>query len=247
MSPIKRAFPPVVWMATFLLLLAVFLPGLWLLWEEAVPAASLPDFSLLLRADSLSSLMPGLETAIYATLLCLALGYPAGCLLALWRRRTAFVSWLMPVFFLGGAALLYGQRMATLLPQGFVSSLLSFINGYIAPYVAIAMVLFPLMVLCTCSFAKALDPALVKAARSLGASRFRAFLTLTFPRTLKGVPAGFILVLLPALGLSIVSGQEPGTTFGFATPVSAALLLLTSIVIAICLLIFKKARSVSPC
>ncbi len=247
MRPVKRAFPRAVWLVAFLLPVAASLPGFWLLWEKALPSASLPDFSPLLHADRFNRLIPGLETALYATLLCLALGYPAGCLLALWRRRTAFVACLMPFSLLGGAALLYGQRLNPHFAQGFLTQLLARIHGYAAPFEAIALILFPLTVLCTCSFAKAVDPALARAARCLGASRLRALVTLTFPRTLKGVPAAFILVFLPALALSLASGQAPGTAFGFAAPSGAVLLLLTLAAIIICLLILRKSRSVSPC
>ncbi len=247
MRTMKRAFPLPVWLAAILILLAVNLAGLWFMKEGAVPAVSLADFSLLLYAGGYNNLVPGLETAFYATLLTLALGYPAGCILALWRHRAAFVSCLMPVFFLAGFALLYGGRLISLLPQGFATSFLTAINGYAAPCEAIAVLLLPLMILCTCSFAKALDPALAKAARCLGASRLRAFLTLAFPRTLKGAFAGFITVFLPALGLALASDQAPGTAMEFAIPFIAVLLLLTAIVITICLLILKKARSVSPC
>jgi ABC-type glycerol-3-phosphate transport system permease component len=103
------------------------------------------------------------------------------------------------------------------------------------------------MVLCVCSFAMALDPALARAARCLGASRLRAFLTLTFPRTLKGVIAGFVTVFLSALGLALLFDQAPDKAAEFAVSLACVLLLLTAVSIAICLPILKKARSISPC
>lgn len=247
MRTMKRAFPLQVWLAAFSLIIAAYLAGLWLLTEEAAPASSFPDFSLLLHKDSISRLLPALESALHATLLTLALGCPVGCILALWRRRTVLISCLMPVLFIAGIALLYGGRLIPLLPQGFVSSLLTAVNGYAAPIQAIAVILLPLMILCTCSFAKSVDPALARAARCLGASRLRSFLTLTFPRTLKGIPAGFVMVFLPALGLTLASDQGPGSAFDFAVPISSVLLIFTAIVITVCQLILKKARSLSPC
>jgi ABC-type spermidine/putrescine transport system permease subunit I len=247
MSTTKRAFPLPVWLAALLMLLAAYLAGLWLLAKEAVPSVSLTDFTVLFRAGSYNGLLPELITALRATLFCLALGYPAGCILALWHHRAAFVSCLIPVLFLAGIALLYGGRLIPLMPQGFAAAFLAGLSGYAAPGEAIAVLLLPLMMLCTCSFAKALDPALASAARCLGASRLRAFLTLTFPRTLKGVPAGFVTVFLPALGLALLFDQVPGTAHEFAVPFAYALLLLTAAAVTICLLILKKARSVSPC
>lgn len=247
MSPVKRAFPLSVWLAVFALLLAAYLTGLWLLTEEAAPAVSLTGFSQLHHAGGLYSLLPGLNTALYATLLSLALGYPAGCILVLWKRRTIFISFLTPVFFLAGITLLYGGRLLPLIPAGFVSSVLSAANGYAASCQSIAIFLIPLTMLCACSFTKAFDSALASAARCLGASRFRAFLTFTFPRTLKGILAGVVTVFLPAAGIALVSDQTSGTAAGFVLPISAALLLMTAAAIAVCLLILKKARSVSPC
>jgi ABC-type spermidine/putrescine transport system permease subunit I len=243
----KSAFPLPVWLAAFLILPAAYMAGLWLMKEEAVPAVSMNDFLLLFQAGSYNILLPGLETAFHSALLCLALGYPAGCILALWRHRTAFVSCLIPVFFLAGTTLLFGGRLSPLMHKGLTASLLTAVNGYAAPSEAIAVLLMPLMVLCTCSFVKALDPALARAARCLGASRFRAFFTLTLPRTLKGIPAGFATVFLPAAGLALISGHAPESAMEFAIPVSFVLFPLTAAIIAICLLILKKARSVSPC
>lgn len=247
MSPVKRAFPLPVWLAAFFLLLAVYLTGVWLLTKEAVPAVSMTDISRFFRTGGFYSLMHGLETALFASLLTLALGYPAGCMLAMCKRRTVFVSCLTPFFSLAGIALLYGGRLIHILPQGFISSLITKASGYAAYYQSIAVILIPLMILCACSFAKASDSALARAARCLGASRFRAFLTITFPHALKGILAGFVMVFLPAAGIALVSDQTQGTDAGFALPISAALLLLTAAVIAVCLLILRKARSVSPC
>jgi ABC-type spermidine/putrescine transport system permease subunit I len=128
-----------------------------------------------------------------------------------------------------------------------VSSILSAAGGLAAPCLSIAVILIPLMALCACSFAKASDSALARAARCLGASRLRAFLTFTSPYSLKGILAAFVTVFLPAAGIALVSDQMPGTAAGFVLPISAALLLLTAAVISFCLHILRKARSVSPC
>ncbi len=247
MGTVKRAFPMAVWLGAYLLLLFAFLPGLLLFWTDTVPAAAFPDFSPLFEAGRFSLLAPNLQMALHAALLCLVLGYPIGNLLSFFPYRTAFVSCLMPVFFLGGTALLFGQRLIPLLPYGFIPAFLTAVDGYVSPFAAMSMMLLPLMILCTCSFASAVDPALMRTARGLGASRLRAFLTLAFPCTLKGALAGFLLVFIPALALSLVSGQETDITFGFALAISAAHLLLTLIVMTVCLLVLKNVRRVSPC
>ena len=244
MSPMRRVFPFPLWLAAYLMILLLFLPGLLLLRQDAAQAASMPDFSLLADRKALGSLAPGWKTALNAAVLCLIIGYPIGCLLALWRRRTVFMAFLMPVLLLGGTALLYGRRLAPLLPRELEPVLLLAEGWLVPPTTAIALVLLPLMMQCTCSFAAAADPALYGAARGLGASRLRAFFTLILPRTLKGALAGFIIVFFPALGLVLVSGQDAPALFSLAVPVCAAFLFITYIVLTLCLLALKKARSV---
>jgi ABC-type spermidine/putrescine transport system permease subunit I len=212
-----------------------------------VPAVSLIDFSLLLHAGCYDGLLQVFETALHTALFTLALGYPAGCMLTMWKRKTSFVSCLMPVFFLSGIMFLYGGRLSPLLPQGFAASLLAAVSVHIPPFAAISVILMPLMMLFACSFTKALDPALARTARCLGASWLHAFLTLTFPRALKGVLAGFVTVFLSAAGLALVSDQAAVSANPFSIPFSAMLLLLTALIIMVCLHILKRTRRISPC
>ena len=48
------------------------------------------------------------------------------------------------------------------------------------------------------------DPALLDAARDLGAGPFTAFLTITLPLALQGVVAGSLLVFIPAVGEFVI-------------------------------------------
>jgi len=226
------------------MVLLLFLPGMLLLGQDAAQA---PDFSLLADIKALEILIPGWKAALHAAILCLIMGYPTGCLLALWQRRTVFMAFLMPVLLLFSAALLYGRSLASLLPRELEPALLLAEGWSVPPATAIALALVPLMILCTGSFTAAVDPALYRAARGLGASRPRAFLTLIFPRTLKGIPAGLIMTFLPALGLGLVSGHDAPVSFSLAVPVCSALLFLTLIIVAACSLALKKARRALPC
>ncbi len=247
MNPVKRAFPVLVWLAGFLLALASILSGLWLLRNAAVEAVSIPDFSTLLQPGSFLLLLPELETALYATLLCLFVGYPSGCLLAAFKHRTAFISVVMPLFSLGGTLILLSEKLIPLVPDAFVPALIFLDAMQLPRYLVISLSLLPLMILCACSFTAAVDPALARAARCLGASRFRAYLTLSFPRVLKGVPAGAVMVFLPALGLSLLTGPEAGSAFDFAVPFLSVLMFLTLAALLVCLLVLNKTRRLSPC
>ncbi len=245
MSPTKRAFPFLLWLEAFLILPLLFLPGLFFIGKEGVPVFSVPDFSLLLNAASLNALVPGLEKALTATLLCLLAGYPLGCLLALWRRRSALLALATPLFLLLGAAFIHGRRLIPLFPQGYAP--VSLFSSAPSPEASIAIALLPLMVLCTAAFVSAVDPTLSRAARCLGASRLRACAACVFPRTLPGAAAGCLTVFLPALGLFAVSEPDLGISSALMLPLSAVLLILTFILITVCHHQLKKARSVSPC
>jgi len=78
---------------------------------------------------------------------------------------------------------------------------------------ASAVMSFPLMVRAIRLSLEVVDPGLEFAARSLGASRFDAFLSITLPLMLPGVLAGFIMGFAASLG-------EFGATITFASNVA---------------------------
>jgi len=78
-----------------------------------------------------------------------------------------------------------------------------------AAVVASMVMAFPLFVRPVRLAAEGLDPGLVEAARTLGASRARAFVTITLPLLLPGVLTGALLAFARALG-------EFGATIVFA-------------------------------
>jgi spermidine/putrescine transport system permease protein len=53
--------------------------------------------------------------------------------------------------------------------------------------------------------AEKLDRSLVEAARILGASRFRAFLSVSLPLTMPGLFSGVILTFIPSIGLYFIA------------------------------------------
>jgi putative spermidine/putrescine transport system permease protein len=66
--------------------------------------------------------------------------------------------------------------------------------------VGLVQLSLPFMVLSLIGIIQGIDPALEEAARSLGASRWRTFFTITFPLTMPGVLAGSLLVFAIAIG-----------------------------------------------
>jgi spermidine/putrescine transport system permease protein len=86
----------------------------------------------------------------------------------------------------------------------------------------------------------------VEAARVLGASRFRAFLSVSLPLTMPGLFSGFILTFIPSMGLYFIADILGGNKvvlvgnliqeqlmkahdWPFAAALSVVLMLLTSL------------------
>ena len=90
-----------------------------------------------------------------------------------------------------------------------------------AVLMAMTHVLLPFMVLPIASALRSVPPELPKAALNLGASRFRAFWSVTFPLSLPGVFAGCLIVFVMALGFYITPALLGGPrTLMIATLIS---------------------------
>ena len=78
---------------------------------------------------------------------------------------------------------------------------------YTYPAVVIGMVyaLLPFMMLSVYSSVEKMDWSLVEAARDMGASPAKAFLTVTLPLTMPGLMTGVILSFIPSMGLFFVA------------------------------------------
>jgi putative spermidine/putrescine transport system permease protein len=71
-------------------------------------------------------------------------------------------------------------------------------------------VLLPFMVLTLYSVMRGIDPALVRAAHGLGASRFQAFRRVFLPLTFPGLAGGTLLVFILGLGFFITPALMGG-------------------------------------
>ena len=78
---------------------------------------------------------------------------------------------------------------------------------YSYPAVLFGMVyeLLPFMILAVYASAEKMDWSLVEAARDLGASKNKAFWTVTWKLTLPGVLSGVILCFIPSMGLFFIA------------------------------------------
>lgn len=155
------------------------------------------------------------------TLLCLILGFPVAYLLAALppgRSNLLMIFVLLPFW----TSLLVRTCAWIVLLQsngvvndslrwlGIIDTPLRLVYNRFGVYVAMTHVLLPFMILPLYSSMKAISPAYMRAAASLGAPPVTAFLRIYLPQTLPGIAAGSLLVFILALGYYITPALVGG-------------------------------------
>lgn len=156
------------------------------------------------------------KLAIISTVLIILIGYPFGYfmakLTAKWKKRTMML--LMIPFWTSSLIRLYGWIIIfrangvldkILMALGITEEPLKVLYTYPAVVVGMIYALLPFMIFAVYSSAEKMDWSLVEAARDLGASRIRAFLTVTLKMTLPGLLSGVILTFVPSMGLFFIA------------------------------------------
>jgi putative spermidine/putrescine transport system permease protein len=159
------------------------------------------------------------------TALTLILGYPIAHLLATLPLRT---SNLLMIFVLlpfwtsllvrttSWIVLLQQQGVvnSTLVATGIIGdeSRISMIYNQAGTIIAMTHILLPFMVLPLYSVMRPIPPSYVRAARSLGASSWKAFRSIYFPLTIPGIAAGGLLVFILAVGYYITPALVGGAS-----------------------------------
>ena len=167
-----------------------------------------------------------LRLAAGVTLICAIVGYGPAYYITLMppaRRAMLIILLLLPSW------ISYIVRSMSWLPilskEGLLNTLLLRLGLTAEPlpllyndfsvYVGMVQFLLPLMIINIYIGLQAVDPKIVEAARTLGATPTQAFLAVTFPLALPGLAAGCLLTFILAMGAYItplILGG-PGTTF----------------------------------
>jgi len=149
------------------------------------------------------------------TAAALALGYPLAYHLARTRSRAKpllLVAILSPLL-VGIVVRCYGWMIlladrglvnATLVDRGWIARPLPLMYNRFGVAVALVHVFLPFMVLSLTGVLKRIDPHVLEAAMTLGASPRRAFLEVTLPLSLPGILAGSLLVFSLAISSFVV-------------------------------------------
>ena len=158
------------------------------------------------------------------TVICLILAYPISYLLSTLPLRTSNLLIILVLLPFWTSLLVRTTSWIALLQQyGVINDLLVWLNvvsddGRIAmihnktgPIIAMVHILLPFMVLPLYSVMKTIPPSYMRAARSLGANPFLAFVRVYMPNTVPGIGAGSILVFIISIGYYITPALVGGT------------------------------------
>ena len=226
-----------------------------------VPEFTLDTFKRILEPLYLRTFGDSLKLAVTATIFIVLTGYPFGYFMAKmspkWKKRTMLLLmipfWTSSLMRLNGWIIMFrsnGVLDKILMGLHLTQKPLKLLYSYPAVLIGMVYLLMPFMILSVYSSAEKMDWGLVEAARDLGASRWRAFTSITLVHTMPGLLSGVILTFIPSMGLFFVADilggnkivlvgsviQEQltkGRNLPFAAALSVVLLVLTSLIIGL--------------
>ncbi|WP_019554903.1 ABC transporter permease [Propionispira raffinosivorans] len=149
-----------------------------------------------------------------STILCFLIGYPMAMILAGTKLKYRSMLVLMIVIPMWMNFLLRTYAWMTLLERkGLINIILTSlhlpaVNILYTDYAVVLGMVYnflPFMILPIYSVLMKMDKNLIEAAEDLGASRWQAFIKITFPLSLPGVYAGILMVFMPAVTTFVIS------------------------------------------
>jgi len=186
------------------------------LFENGAVKAQLENYVFLL-SDPLyaSALVSSLRIAASSAFIALLVGYPIALGIARaperWRSLLLlavalpfWTSFLIRVYAWMGILRNQGLINGALMGLGIIDTPIPMMQTGFAVHLGIVYSYLPFMVLPIYATLERQDVSLLEAAADLGATPWRAFWTVTFPLSLPGVLAGFLLVFVPAVGEFVV-------------------------------------------
>lgn len=226
-----------------------------------VPEFTLENYKRILEPLYLNTFWDSLKLALLSTVSIIIIGYPFGYFMAKLSEKgkqrmmilLMIPFWTSALIRLNGWIIFFrsnGVLDKLLMGLGVTEKPLKLLYSYPAVLVGMIYALLPFMILSVYSSAEKMDWSLVEAARDLGASPARAFVTITLVHTMPGLLSGIILTFIPSMGLffiaDILGGNKivlignviqeqltKGRNLPFAAALSVVLLVLTSVFIGL--------------
>jgi len=155
-----------------------------------------------------------MKLAFVATAVCLLLGYPFAFLLATSSEKTSnrLLTVVLVPFWISLLVRTYawivilgrkGLINSLLLKIGIIDQPLTLLYSMKGVIIGMTHILLPYMIISLFSVMKGIDLELLKAARNLGASSFKAFVKVFFPLSLPGIAGGSLMVFVMGLGFFV--------------------------------------------
>jgi putative spermidine/putrescine transport system permease protein len=175
------------------------------------------------RAIYVDILLRTIGISALVTLCTLILGYPVAYLLATLPQRTASILMIFVLLPFWTSLLVRttawfillqdnGVVNESLIGLGLTDGPLKLIFSRFGTVVAMTHIQLPFTLLPIYSVMKTISPSYMRAAKSLGATPFYAFLKVYMPQTLPGVAAGCLLTFILCLGYYITPALVGGPT-----------------------------------
>jgi putrescine transport system permease protein len=241
--------------------------GGWTSVKSALGLLSLENFRLLISDDLyIFSYGRSLFVAVVSTAILLLIGYPVAYGMARLPQRWQPVAMMLVIvpFWTSFLIRIYawinilqhdGLLNQALLSLGIVDKPVVWLSTDAAMYLGIVYSYFPFMILPLYATLSKMDDALLEAAADLGCSRAKAFWLVTFPLSLPGVGAGFLLCFIPIVGEFVIPDLLAGSDrmmigqtlwLEFFTnkdwPVASAIAIVLLALLLLPLLIYEKLQ-----
>lgn len=222
---------------------------------------TLENYMKILEPVYLKTFIESLKLAVITTICVILLGYPYGYFIAKMNTKAKRVMmillmlpfWINSLIRLNGWVIVFranGILDKILMATGLTQRPIKLLYSYPAVVFGMIYALIPFMILSVYSNVEKMDWTLVEAARDMGASSRKAFLTITLPMTMPGLLSGIVLTFIPSMGLffiaDILGGNKivligstiheqitQGRNMPFAAALSVILMILTSLILLI--------------
>lgn len=227
-------------------------------------AFTLENFARLRDPVYVRCFTESLRLALSTTVLNVLVGYPFGYYMARLgaKGKRVMLFLIMVPFWTSSLIRLYGWIILlqakgvlnnALIGLGLIDTPLKILYTYPAVLIGMVYGLLPFMILAVYTSVEKMDWTLVEAARDLGASRVKAFFTVTLRLTLPGLLSGVILTFIPSMGLFFIADLLGGNkivlvgsliqdqmTRGGNQPFAAALALILAVLTTLLLWLYRR-------
>lgn len=223
------ALPAFAFMALFFVLPLSTL--VWASFHVYEPGSTTPSgfslkyyVTLLTDPHYLRIMATSLRVALWATLLCLVIGYPLAYLMAVTGRtrprvQTALLVIVFAPLFIGVVVRAFAWTVL-LRGDGLVNNVLLWLGVIDAPLrllftetglvLALTHVFLPLLVLPLASVIQKIDPNLMQAAETLGAPPLTRFRRILLPLSVPGISAGCAMVFCMSISAYVIPTMVAG-------------------------------------